>query len=71
MQHFVKTEETGEGKIERTPIQTNMTMVLVALMNDASAVSCKSDEFETKTEEIRHSQPSQYSPHVLNTKSRG
>ena len=35
--------------MERTPIQINMTMTLMELMNDASAVSCKLDEFETRT----------------------
>jgi hypothetical protein len=58
-------------EMERTAIQANMTMTLMELMNDASAVSCKLDEFETKTDGIRYSQLSQYSARVLNMKSRG
>jgi len=57
--------------MERTPIQINMTMILMELMKDASAVSCKFDESEPKADGIRYSQLGQYSPHVLNKKSRG
>jgi len=58
-------------EIERTPIQLNMTMILMELMIDASAVSCELYEFETKTDGIKYSQLIQYSPRVLNMKSRG
>ena len=58
-------------EMERTPIQINMTMTLMELMNDASAVNCILDEFETTTDGIRYSQPSRYSPRVLNIKSGG
>jgi hypothetical protein len=41
-------------------------MTLMELMNDASAVSCKLDESEMKTDGIKYLQLSQYSPRVLN-----
>jgi hypothetical protein len=37
-------------EIERTPIQINMTIILMKLMNDASAINFKLDEFETETD---------------------
>ena len=48
-----------------------MTMILMQLMNDASAVIFKLYEFKTKTDGTRYSQLSQYSPRVLNMKLRG